>query len=444
MKHAINFFIVFFLTLLSCEGYLDVKPRSELVVPNTLEDFQQLLDNGAIMYTEPELLEILSDDYYFEKSYWQSISDQVVRNAHVWAEDIYGTVESHSSWSSGYQKVFYANVVLDGLVSIPRTSTNATRYDQIKGQALFVRAKALYTLAQLFAYPYTPGEDSEFGLPLPIKSDVNEVVSRQSVQETYRFIVDDLRSAMPLLPEDIRHDRPSRVAVYGLLARVYLVMGDYAQAKDNAIKALAIYDDITDLNAAGSRSYRSSIYLSIISPASYITNLNPSIFISAELMGLYDPEDLRLIHYYRYNAQMQPSKKDFRGIPVSAFSGLDTEEMILIYAECLAREEAVGEAIAQMERLLVRRYRTGHYSSPSLTDPEDVIEWVLQERRKELVFRGIRWSDIRRLNEQGYRISLERNMGDEVYRLDYEDRGLWTLPIPTNEVISSHIKQHIR
>jgi hypothetical protein len=178
--------------LCSCGDFLDVKPRSELVVPKTLDDFQQLLNNGSIMHRHPEILGILGDDYYFEESYWNSLSDQVVRNAHVWASDIYGTEESHSSWSNGYQKVFYANVVLDGLGSIQRTQSNTVRYDQIKGQALFVRAEALYILAQLFAYPYNANEDFEFGLPIPVGSDINEQISRSTVHETYDFIINDL------------------------------------------------------------------------------------------------------------------------------------------------------------------------------------------------------------------------------------------------------------
>jgi hypothetical protein len=78
---------------------------------------------------------------------------------------------------------------------------------------------------------------------------------------------------------------------------------------------------------------------------------------------------------------------------------------------------------------------------PNLIDATEALELILAERRKELVFAGMRWSDIRRLNEQGENISLERKIGNQVYHLAPGNRALWTMPIPMNEFVSSGIKQ---
>ncbi|MEC3879327.1 RagB/SusD family nutrient uptake outer membrane protein [Parapedobacter sp. 10938] len=124
-----NFYIVIVLLITAscwcCEaGFLDVKPRSNLVVPTTLKDFRQLLDNyGVTMGTTSEISEVMADDYYWNEAHWNS-RNPITRNAYVWAADLFGTEESHSSWSEPYTAIFYANVVLDGLEGMDTKTRN--------------------------------------------------------------------------------------------------------------------------------------------------------------------------------------------------------------------------------------------------------------------------------------------------------------------------------
>src|SRR5690349_17125087 len=117
MKAYIKYFLLigFFLSVLSCTEYLDIKPQSNLVVPETLDDMEQLLDNGTVFTPYPELLELQADDLYWEDIYWNSLNNPVNKNVYVWERDIFGTTESHAAWSQPYVKIFYANAVLDGL-----------------------------------------------------------------------------------------------------------------------------------------------------------------------------------------------------------------------------------------------------------------------------------------------------------------------------------------
>lgn len=442
MRHSIHVILFLSFLSLSCKDYLDIKPRSELVVPSTLEDLQQLLDNGSIMYVQTDLLEILADDYYFEESYWNSISDQVIRNAHVWARDIYGTQESHTSWSSGYQKIFYANVVLDRLAKIERTITNAAQYDQVRGHALFIRAEALSTLAQLFAYPYNADIDFEFGLPIPVESDVNEKLSRTTVHETYNFIIENLKEALPLVQHNIDFSRPTKPSVLGLLARVYLIMGKYELANLNA-EAFLDYDlSVYNLNSAAGMHYNRTAYLSFISPATYIGSNRANTKINRELYDSYDADDLRKSIYYRLNTINEPVKFSIHQLGIAfCFSGIDVEEILLTHAECLVRLDQTEAATSRLNSFLETRYRSGTFAGVNYTTQEDLLYKILDERRKELVFRGIRWADLRRLNEQGESIMLTRTLGDTEYKLQPRDHAMWTLPVPANEIISSKIKQ---
>ncbi|MNT62417.1 hypothetical protein D3C72_2001370 [compost metagenome] len=54
---------------------------------------------------------------------------------------------------------------------------------------------------------------------------------------------------------------------------------------------------------------------------------------------------------------------------------------------------------------------------------------ILDERRRELAMRGIRWSDIKRLNREGYGITLKRVLGDETVVLQ-PGSDSYILPLP--------------
>ncbi|WP_186774472.1 RagB/SusD family nutrient uptake outer membrane protein [Chitinophaga pinensis] len=52
-----------------------------------------------------------------------------------------------------------------------------------------------------------------------------------------------------------------------------------------------------------------------------------------------------------------------------------------------------------LNTLLRSRWVTGTYADMTATDGADALLKVLRERRKELIFRGRRWTDLRRLNK---------------------------------------------
>ena len=59
------------------------------------------------------------------------------------------------------------------------------------------------------------------------------------------------------------------------------------------------------------------------------------------------------------------------------------------------------------------------------------MNWILAERRKELVMRGTRWADLRRLNkEPKYATTLVRDLDAEQYELKPgSPKWVWPLPI---------------
>ena len=129
--------------------------------------------------------------------------------------------------------------------------------------------------------------------------------------------------------------------------------------------------------------------------------------------------------------------------PICRFSGLATDELFLIKAECLARAGNASGALSTLNDLLRARYAQGTFVDLHADDPQQALRLVLQERRKELVFRGIRWSDLRRLNKEGAGIVLTRLLNGKTYTLP-ANSNKYTLPIPPDEIALNGIEQNPR
>jgi hypothetical protein len=89
------------------------------------------------------------------------------------------------------------------------------------------------------------------------------------------------------------------------------------------------------------------------------------------------------------------------------------------------------------------RVVTGSFTPYPVMSAAEALDTVLAERRKELAFRGIRWSDLRRLNQEDWNITLTRNLNGTPYTLPPNSK-LYTLPIPPDVIQESGIAQNPR
>lgn len=441
MKRIIYFILCF--TTLSCgDSYLDVKPSSNTVVPTTLDDFEQLMNYGNLVYAYPDMLDVLADDYYLEEAYWKSIKsyNPVIANAYVWADDIYETRESDlANWERGYTQVFYANVVLEGVAKIALNYKNKRQHQQLHGTALFMRAWALYNLAQLYAPAYKSSTASQdLAVPIPLISDVNEKVKRNSVEEVYKRILTDLEEATSLVQEEVDFGRPSKAAVYALQARVLLAMGKYPEALIASNSSLTSHDALVDLNTT-KLDFKKTLYFAIEPQGPFLGSNNQNLIISPKLSKTYESNDLRLSNFkittkgtLYYVSQYGMS---------TIFRGLDSDEQYLVKAESQARLGNIDDAMMILNYLL--RHVHSNYIDKVASSKEEALEIILKERRKQLIFRGVRWTDIKRFNRDGAQITLTREIGDKTYTLTPNDPK-WLMPIPTNEIKTSGLPQNQR
>jgi len=452
------------LGLASCKenDWLEVSNNKALVIPSTLEDLQAILDNTSAMNDGYPVFGLLGTDNLIipNMTSLNSITEREA-NTYLWQKELYPAYPQISDWNKPYELVAYANIVLDGL-DRPDVAENRDQaaYRQIKGSALFFRAMAFYQLAQLFCNAYNAATAaSDLGLPLRLSSDVNLVVKRATVSETYETILQDLTDALPLLPEKSPYlTRPSKVSATALLAKIYLAMEDYANALLYADETLKIQAALLDFNTlsntglypfpplinGGSENPEIIFYARGISYSS-IRAYSSTSAVDSNLLRLYEASDLRKSLFFEQRNGYYRFKGTYSGAIAQLFSGIGVNEVLLIRAECYARLDQPAAALADLRTLLIKRYTPEGYQSLQLNDSTDLLKIILTERRKELPFTGqLRWEDLRRLNQdQRFAKSLERNMEGEHYLLE-PGSPRYVLPIPDYELDLNPMPQNER
>lgn len=463
MKSSHQYILLLFIVLLySCKkSFLDAKPSSSLVAPSTLADYQAMLENVDILNrATPGLLQMASDDYVFvSDAAWDETSLDAERNSYIWAKDLYQGQNNIKDWNVGYSSIFICNNVLEGLNKISITAINQKEWNNIKGWALFMRAYALYDLVRSFSPTYdSQTASTDLGLPIRLKPEIDEIEHRSSVEQTYNQILLDLAIASNLLMPDIavnNKERPSKVAAMALYARIYLSMRKYDKAEQYADSTLNLYNTLIDYNTVdvSQRVPFSINNTETILNTTVIINYygisqvdnNEAVTIEPSLYDSYETNDLRKSIYFSVNPQTHNlhMKFGYAGAYLDPFTGLATDEVYLIKAECLARRNQMNDALAVINTLLKNRYKTGTFVPMIASDITDLLNKILLERRKELIWRSLRWSDLKRLNKEGANITLKRVIKGVTYTLLPNDPR-YVFPIPEDEVALSHIEQNIR
>lgn len=434
---------IFCLSILSCKNeWLDAKPDKSLVVPSSAADYQTLLDNVSFFNTSAcPYAEMASDDYTLAFNNWQSAA-LIQRNTFMWAKDqLEGN--PNGDWNETYKRLLTNNIILEGLQKVSPTDPG---YNAVKGTALFNRAYDFYNLAQQYCKVFSAETaNDDLGVPLKLTGNVNEKIGRSSVSATYKQIINDFKSASGLLPATpLYKTRPSIPATYAMLARVYLSMEDYANAGLYADSCLQIYSTLIDYNTLSKTAARPVPLFNnevIMNWDNGIGSIMLSGTVNPDLFNSYNSNDLRKTVFFN------PTTKVFRGTYNATaihHNGPSVDEVFLIRAECLARAGNTADAMRDLNTLLAKRFVAGTFTAVMATDPLDALKKVLSERRKELCFRGLRWTDLRRLNKDSrFAITLTRNLNGQIFTLPPNDPR-YVFEIPKDEILISGIPQNIR
>src|SRR5690606_17027469 len=133
-----------------------------------------------------------------------------------------------------------------------------------------------------------------------------------------------------------------------------------------------------------------------------ISNLaitNTSRFnVDTLLWALYEENDLRTQAYFIETGGRRVCNVSYRG-SAALFTGIALGEILLNRAGCNARMGNTKAALSDFNHLLSQRYKKQGFSPLDIKDDDVLLRMILTERRKELLMRGTRWEDLRRLNK---------------------------------------------
>lgn len=437
------------------QDWLEVKSNKADIVPSSLVDMQAVLDNDVRLNTEYPGLGLLSSDlYYLSYANWQAAFTATERNAYLWNKDIYEG-ESSFDWKRAYQRAALANVVLDGLGKLGTGGNDQALYGPVKGTALFHRSMAFFQLIQGFCLPFTPSNASSMGIPLKLTADVNEVVYRSSLAESYQKLSEDLKQAVQLLPVSVAvKTRPSKQAALILLAKVQLARQDYPASLVAAEQALNLNSELLDFNQVDGKidfpfpTYQQKHKEVVFHATVIVMSVFPAgrMLVDLPLYQSYTAGDLRKVLFYKdLGAAGIQFRGHYSGQNGYFFAGLGLNELSLIKAECLARLGDPIGAMTELNRLLIKRFRTGSFVPLVATSAAQALALVLSEREKELPFTAsLRWEDLKRLNtEPSFARTIRRSHNGQLYELPANDPR-YVFPIPEDEIRLTKIPQNER
>ncbi|WP_443937963.1 RagB/SusD family nutrient uptake outer membrane protein [Pedobacter sp. MW01-1-1] len=417
-KIKILFFIATSLLLCSCQKYLDVVPKDKFIAQK-IEDYDLMLNSDDVVNSSDLSVLISAGDDFETADIINQLAGFVSTpfyNSFIYQEQIYNSGKN-ILWNAPYKGIYYYNIIISEIDGAE--GTNESLRKSVKAEALLGRAFNYFMLVNLFGKQYkAETANTDLGVPIITLASIDqEKQERSTVQEVYNFILNDVTKALPNLRASNVKYRASKASAYGLLARLYLYQGNYAQALANANAALALnnyIDNYTSKSILPIAGYNQEALAPFFNQEQlYMRQSNStsvailqSLYLSQEFQSSFHPNDVRpLIYTTDYfnlygSAAGYPEGLFLDIVAIRENHGFSTAEIYLTRAECTARTGNLQPALDDLNT--VKRNRIIGFTDLTLSNlnnnAEDVLKEILDERRREMFLSGTRLFDLKRLN----------------------------------------------
>lgn len=399
------------ISLSSCEDQLrEILPRTSIApeAVSSAQDVERLLigaydgNQSGGQGASFNYLGYLTEDLSADNLRWRATFFQhgeIDRNA-ILPENV--LVQRY--WNYPYVANYRTNEILQIIEGLDAAAFPAGRRDQIIGEAHYLRAYAYYRLVTLFG-----------GVPIAIPNTL-EPLPRNTEEEVWNQIIADLNVAIDLAPTFTSREFASKDAARALLSRVHLIRENWTAARDLAEEVITsgrftLAADYASIFRGGAGT--SEIIMQLTNTETeaqsfhgfFLLDQDPynpfgtggrlELPVDQSLIDAYEPGDVRRA------ASIAPARPGFfQALKYpSGLTGNDPfyinriAEMYLISAEASA--EAANNPAAGIARLNEVRVRRG-LSPVSPASMAAFRDAILQERRVELAFEGVRWTDLKR------------------------------------------------
>lgn len=490
MKKIIYISSFLILLLTSCSDFLEPKSQTEFM-PREINSLNEMLLGSA--YLDP----VAQNQYVFSyhELFTDDMACTVVNGNHITNAEKYSRLKYYFAWDprmfeiaklgntyyavwgNTYGRILGCNAALD-YVDKPDLKGKEAEKDYVKAQALALRAFYYFNLVNLFGEPYNYNKEA-LGVPLKLSSDMlNVALYRSTVSEVYQQMIEDLESAEQHflnLPVDLQKAKNGRVTlamVQLMRARVALFMEDYATCEVYSKKVINDWGlQLLNLNSftsiAAQPFYDFTTYdnpeaiwlfgcsydfikfttdLIYPQPGSQ-TNGRRIVNASPSLLNSYGASDLRKSNYIIRESTTINNYMPFGKLPVSTTYALLTtkfgralrlSEAYLMLAESNYFQNKPTEAVQVLEKLRINRMNSSSgddYKVPAAsTTGVALLQFIKEERRREMCFEGLRWFDQRRWGMESFsREWKEEGVVVNTFTLEKNDAG-FTLPIPPDAI----------
>ncbi|MCR4033460.1 MULTISPECIES: RagB/SusD family nutrient uptake outer membrane protein [Flavobacterium] len=398
-------YILFFiaaLTLTSCDDYLDVTPVGK-VIPETLPQFRAVLTTGYSTYPQHKSLSAVRADELTMNEFFDDFI--YFRDIYIWKDANPDKITTSFQYQNLYTVIFYTNVLINE--ASKKIGASAER-DQLIGEAYALRAMAYFDLVNLFAKPYNAATaTSDKAVPLALEIDLEQAFIPESVEVIYNQIISDTNEAEKLLnvvsqPKGLNY-RFSKVSLYSLESRIYLYQKQWQKSLDAANKALAIKNDLVDLNSTKVLANRFDGVESILALENVFNNSLKSVsYASPDLLSAYNKTtDIRYSLYFLANGSRFRIQKGGEDAQKCSFR---TSELYLTKAETLLELNNLTDAKTTVLDFASKRYTpaglTTVTASVNAMNATDLAIFIGNERRREFAAEGHRWFDLRRTTQK--------------------------------------------
>jgi hypothetical protein len=411
----------------SCrKEFLEVVPTGRLIAEKTL-DYEQMLNSSDLtLYSLAGFYAVLGDEVAARDPFFgtRTLKEQRLFR---YEDDIYNPGEDPSELSAIMRTLYLVNKIINEVMDSKGGTEEQKR--SLRAEAYTCRAWVYLHFATLYTKPYNAGTAAtDLGFAIIRDADINKgPYKRSTLKELYDFMLEDLTAAVPDLPTNVtsRH-RASRAVASALLAKVYMAMGRHADALAASNAALTILSANTGLPArlydyniemlAGGALFSTTMATTGPTQITLPNNLE-NIYGKQDINGtvgstinhfvlrpqaaiLYGAADLRR-RYYNSTGLAYPAGALRRLGPTLQPTGMNVPEIYLMRAEGRARANVLYGAGSAAEDLLFLRQRRMPAASatvPAGLTQTQMVQFVMEERLRELAFSGTRWFDMRRMS----------------------------------------------
>ncbi|MDG1781921.1 MAG: RagB/SusD family nutrient uptake outer membrane protein [Flavobacteriales bacterium] len=408
------------LVLTGCDKMLELEPGDVIIATDALQtpdDAQRLLNSNYDVLGNlydgrvQNCAELLSSNLAIPENNNDYVS---VYNR----ETNFFTSFTNSIYTDFYRAIYRGNVLIENFDLIEGLSeTDRTR---MEAEVRFIRALCHFQVVKLWAQPYgyTAG-NSHLGIPVR-EAASQEPLPRNTVNEVYEVILEDLIFAYDNLPmtNDVY---ATRYSAAGVLAQVYFQMMDYPNAAIYAGEVvnsgLFILD--TDLDRYEEGVVNTETVFGIVSNPldvrnegfrdNYRSDNNPSPTLTfdqeiANTLGL-NPSDGRNDWFLQDGGIVKVTRfnnKEFYNIPI-----IHLTEMMLIQSESLAETATdLTTAIENINLIRDRAFGEGFNDLDPGSSAEEVIEAARLEYLKETLCEGKLIDQLKRRGAMGEDITV--------------------------------------